>query len=646
MLLLDNIVPDRVVQALGWTIVNSLWQAALAAGLFFLLMLLFRRSSSRLRYYTGILTLLLVAVTAVVTFIGNYNSYDPSVTAAAEPLRAAVVNAQAVPGRSSLLHAVQDYFNRHLPLIVSAWLLGVLILVLRLAGGFLYNSRLKVKGVTPAAPHWQERLETLCRKIVLKKRVSLKESTIARIPMTLGYFKPVIFVPLGLLTGLPHDQVEALLAHELAHIARSDYLVNIFQSLIDIVFFYHPAVHWISSFVRHERELCCDDMAVTLMGNSRSYVRALANIHGWGFTRPGFAMNLARNEQKLFHRIRRIVKMKNKGATSAHGLVVACVLGLLFITFGLSTGTAGILNQPPADTAGTSGDPGRPAPPAGKEKASAKIVAKKFYLESAREAYLELNAEGKNGDWVKFWIQRPDSKEILWKFEEKIKGTKLSFKTSVKIGPGEIMLCHTENCQAKIKLKQEKESFVYELEKTKKEYALLKDKINQLSSRKDDLNDDEKKKLAQMVVLAKEKKDKYRKMEAILKKKQEEKYKEQEKRLKEEELKLEKEKVKKELKQKQLEEERLQAELEREKITEEKEKLEIQKQINEEKRREMEFKRQQMLTEKLEKVTALIEALEAKSRQEELSKKEEDELIKFNKIQQELKVEIEKSRPK
>jgi beta-lactamase regulating signal transducer with metallopeptidase domain len=589
MSLLNNIVSEQVIHSLGWTIVHSLWQATLAAGLFFLLMLLLRKSSSRLRYYTGILTLLLVVVMAAVTFVGTYNSYSSGLTAAAKTEKAVTAAAGVGQEGASLLTVLQEYFNQHMPLIVGIWLLGVLVLVLRLAGGFLLNARIKAKHTAEAPPYWQARLKILARKINLRKTVLLKESALARLPMTIGYLKPIVFVPMGLLTGLPQDQVEALLAHELAHIARSDYLVNIFQSVVDIVFFYHPAVHWISSFVRHEREHCCDDMAVVTMGNSRSFARALANIYSWGFARPGFAMNLARNEHKLFHRIRRITKMKNRGTTSVQGLVVACVLGLLCIAFGLSAGTTGILGYYLDEGA----DEVQPAEG---------ISSKKMELKSAQKILLELRAAGKEGDPVKFWIEEPATGKILWKFKDKIKGKELAVKTNLQLGPGNYLLHFTDNCRAKMKVKAKEPDIRYKIENAKKELVVLKQKIGALSKEgKSEISEeDREKKLAELLTVAKKKEEMLAKLEAVLKAKEKEYY-------------------------------------EQEKITYQKEK---QKQ-EEEKRKIEEFKKQKRmeLEKKLQQIIIMIEDLEAK--EGERTQEEQDKLKKLQQIRQELETALD-----
>ena len=125
----------------------------------------------------------------------------------------------------------------------------------------------------PAA--WQQRLDRLARALRLSRPVTLLESCLAEVPVVIGYLRPVILVPVGLLAGMPAGQVEAILLHELAHIRRHDYLVNLLQTVVEGLLFYHPAVWWISGVIRAERENCCDDLVVATQGDAHEYAAAL-----------------------------------------------------------------------------------------------------------------------------------------------------------------------------------------------------------------------------------------------------------------------------------------------------------------------------------------------------------------------------------
>src|SRR5207244_9004560 len=133
-------------------------------------------------------------------------------------------------------------------------------------------------GVCPASPIWQERLRGLANRLRLMRPVILLESCLAEVPSVVGLWRPVILMPLGVLASLPAEQVEAILLHELAHIRRWDYLVNLAQTAVEGLLFYHPAVWWVSAAVRAERENCCDDVVVEMACDRHGYAAALATL--------------------------------------------------------------------------------------------------------------------------------------------------------------------------------------------------------------------------------------------------------------------------------------------------------------------------------------------------------------------------------
>jgi bla regulator protein BlaR1 len=346
---LNSIISENLINAIGWTIIHSLWQCAAAAVGLAAVMFFLRKSSAGTRYLVGVMALMLVLVMSAVTFVSIYQPGMTGITAAGEDgSQLVLTGAAANQGNVTLNAFFKNYFNRHLPLVVTVWMLGVLVLVLRLAGGYLYNQRLKLHRNQPLPNSWQNRLETFCRQTGIGKPISLVESALVKIPMTIGHFKPVILFPLGLAAGLPRDQVEALLAHELAHILRKDYLVNILQSIVDILFFYHPGVRWISSQVRAEREHCCDDIAVSISGNSLNVAKALTNIQDYDMRTPYPAMAAANKRlgsRGLLARIRRLVSPPVKGPGFAAGTIGAVVLVVGLLTLVVSTNAAAALSR-------------------------------------------------------------------------------------------------------------------------------------------------------------------------------------------------------------------------------------------------------------------------------------------------------------
>ena len=155
-----------------------------------------------------------------------------------------------------------------MPIISFAWLLGIALMALRFMGSCYVLHRLRRVGVSPVPAQWQTRMNTLSSQLGISRKVVLSFSEIIQEPLTLGHFKPIILIPVAMLGQMSPDQVEALLLHELAHIRRYDFLVNLLQSWVEILFFFHPAIWWISAQIRDAREACCDDEAVAVCPGS------------------------------------------------------------------------------------------------------------------------------------------------------------------------------------------------------------------------------------------------------------------------------------------------------------------------------------------------------------------------------------------
>jgi HEAT repeat protein len=185
------------------------------------------------------------------------------------------------------------------------WLTGVVTLSLRLASGWLAARRLRALGTRPAPEACIATLHRLAARLRVSQPVRLLQSALVQVPAVLGWVRPVILLPASALTGLTPLQLEALLAHELAHVRRYDYLVNLIQSVIETLLFYHPAVWWISARVRDEREHCCDDLAVAVCGDAHFYASALLGMERLRVTTPALALTAAGGS--LMGRVRRLV---------------------------------------------------------------------------------------------------------------------------------------------------------------------------------------------------------------------------------------------------------------------------------------------------------------------------------------------------
>src|ERR1022692_449006 len=302
MSVLDIWVHTPAAAALGWTLAHSLWQGALAALALAAALGVLR--SSRARYAAGCLAMLALLSGLCVTFQHvlaeqrMQGGFSPArwMQAAPPGLGDGAIVAN-VPARLR----VADY----LPWLAPFWIAGVLFFQLRGVASWMAARRLRSRGVCAATEFWQGRIDRLTARARVSRPVTLLESCLAEVPVIIGYVRPVILMPVGLLTGLPAAQVESILLHELAHIRRQDYLVNLLQTVVEGLVFYHPAVWWISGVIRAERENCCDDLVVATQGDAFAYAAALTALeHNRGAVREAV---LAATGGSLVKRVRRLL---------------------------------------------------------------------------------------------------------------------------------------------------------------------------------------------------------------------------------------------------------------------------------------------------------------------------------------------------
>jgi beta-lactamase regulating signal transducer with metallopeptidase domain len=311
----------------GWTLVHFLWQGTLIAALLAAVRgAAGRRLTPRTRYAMACLALGLMAVAPLATFLASGSADPPALPAPAWRVSGAE-------------------WEQVLPWLVAAWLCGVAVFSVRLMGGWRLTARLRTVGVKPAPREWQQALDGLIRRMRVCAPVRLLISSRVAVPVVAGWLRPVILMPAAALTGLPVEQVRALLAHELAHILRHDYLVNILQNMAEALLFYHPAVWWVSGQIRSERELCCDDLAVGACGDALTYAYALADLDSG---RRGLKTVLAADGGSLLQRIRRLAG-ERQPLHNLPGPGTAWALSLLWV---VGVGAAAIhASQTPAPRA-------------------------------------------------------------------------------------------------------------------------------------------------------------------------------------------------------------------------------------------------------------------------------------------------------
>lgn len=382
--------------ALGWALLHSLWQGAIVALSLVVVMFLFR--SPRIRYASGCAALLLT----LAGFIGTLllvTGQDPS---GAESLQTAPrLVWREVAFLPGVGHPVSPLAI--VPWLAPPWIAGVCLLSLWRLVGWAAVSRLRRRGVCLAPDPWVRKLRELAVRLRVTRPVQLLESGLAGTPAVLGHLRPAILMPLGLLAGLPADQVEAILLHELAHVARCDYLVNLLQQLVECLLFYHPCVWWISGVIREEREHCCDDLVIQISGDAHSYAMALASLEQ---NRLAGQPAMAATGGNLMKRIRRLLYPQQ---TNPAGWPAAAVFGLLIVT-----------------AAGALAWQGRPAPAAQTNSNSPYLTWLNqdvvYIIEAAeRTAFLSLTTDAERDHFIEqFWLRRdptPGTPENEFKIE-------------------------------------------------------------------------------------------------------------------------------------------------------------------------------------------------------------------------------------
>jgi GWxTD domain-containing protein len=320
MIALENLVHTPLAQALGWTLFHSLWEGAAAAVLLTVTLAVSR--SPRIRYAAACLAMLGIFAAFVVTLSRSMPEGFGTPATVIRNVVYASAGGQSLPEIS-----VELRMAAALPWLTPFWIAGVILFHLRTITSWTIAGRLRRRGVCRAPDGWQERLGRLRECVQVTRTVLLMETVLAQTPVVIGCLRPVILVPIGMLAGMPAGQIEAILIHELAHIRRRDYLANLLQMVVEGFLFYHPAVWWISSVIRAERENCCDDLVVAINGNAHEYATALTALeeNRWAANQAA----LAANGGLLMKRIRRLLYPKESPRAFLMPVLSAGVLAIV-----------------------------------------------------------------------------------------------------------------------------------------------------------------------------------------------------------------------------------------------------------------------------------------------------------------------------
>ncbi len=342
--LVNDVFSNSVAQRVGWALIHFVWQGAAVALLLALVLQCLRRRSPPIRWALSCAALGLMVVLPVVP--ACLVSVDAGAAGAgwvASPAGGPILLSQAelpdlgapefsavgastwpsedqvgeaaMPSRVPWRDRLVTFVEPSLSWIVLAWLVGVLALSVWYLGGWWQLARTKRSGTRPVEGAVAEAFGRLTGQLGVSRPVRLLESARVAVPVVVGWLRPVILFPASVLSGFTPEQLQAVLAHELAHVRRYDCLVRVIQAAVETLLFYHPAVWWVSGRIRQESEHCCDELAVEVCGDRRSYARALARVAELGRRKPQVAP--AASGGNLLDRIRSVISAEGERKTAS-----------------------------------------------------------------------------------------------------------------------------------------------------------------------------------------------------------------------------------------------------------------------------------------------------------------------------------------
>ena len=438
----------NATHALGWALVHFLWQGAALAFVLGIALTLTRATAARTRYALSLLTLSAMLVTPMATGLRLHRSEraTPPSVSTADPVRSDVVTQRALVSESPALPTgspaawtldqsvepassvarLRELLTPALPWLVVAWVAGVVLLSIRLAHGWITARQLRTLGTCPTEQSLQQVLIRLAARMRVTQPVQLLESLLVDVPAVLGWLRPVILVPASALTGLTPQQLEVLLAHELAHVRRYDYVVNVAQCVIETLLFYHPAVWWVSRRVREEREHCCDDLVVQVCGDRRLYASALVNMERLRSATPRLA--LAATGGALLSRVRRLL-LPTPARVELFPRWAAAAAGVVAVTIALLATRSDQLTAEPTESPSAAADTVRTSPDTVlRHPDPMQPLAQRW--EWARTQARQL---GKRSYWIGYQISRPEWLEHSVYFDRGTEVTGQNFTISGRL---------------------------------------------------------------------------------------------------------------------------------------------------------------------------------------------------------------------
>ena len=311
MNLLNDWISENLLFSMGWTLVHSLWQLVIISAGLWVLLKVFSKNSTAFKYSLSLGALVLALIVAFGTFVYEVSSFSPRPLferlAFVAPAQGAMVSTPSFSLERIISLSIQ-WIELQLPLMVNIWFFGAVLFLFRLFNSLSEVRTLRKSSTAPQDYELEKMLYRLLGKMNVSKNVDLRITSYGTSPITFGYFKPIILIPAGLIFQLSPVQLEAIIAHELAHVKRNDYLANLFQSGLEVLFFYHPCYWWMNQTVKELRENAADDLAVKVGIAPQELAYSLAEVLNFAKQNPPeIALAAVKKRNPTLQRIKRIL---------------------------------------------------------------------------------------------------------------------------------------------------------------------------------------------------------------------------------------------------------------------------------------------------------------------------------------------------
>ncbi|MDR6804921.1 beta-lactamase regulating signal transducer with metallopeptidase domain [Dyadobacter sp. BE34] len=350
--LLTSETTYALIRQIGVALGHSLWIGAATALLAAAVVVCTRRSRPEIRYnlLTGLLLLFIAGTAVAFVQSGSDVSAETQVppAPATHVANDAVVSVQATSRTQTVFSIATGFLIQNVYAITWLWLAVVIAKISGLTLGLYRLHQLKTQQIYSIGRHWERRVGEFAQTLGVAQHVKIFQSGLVKVPTVLGHFRPVILVPLGVITSIPADQIEMVLLHELAHIRRLDFFVNFLQRLTELLFFFNPGILWISRLIHEERENCCDDMALRHSGNQAIYIRALLSFREYQLNEDVYQLAFS-GKGGLVQRAKRIASRTNSTLGAAEKTVLLVAM-LAFFTFSVLFAQSGGLQTGPQKT--------------------------------------------------------------------------------------------------------------------------------------------------------------------------------------------------------------------------------------------------------------------------------------------------------